>query len=101
MFFCTPQRNIYGGVQKNLSSVSNACVRYSQECTINMLLGQVHSRYPGGMGQDITKSITETAERNRGEKDLVESIYRMYSIHQGIDTAGIIDRLGLRNIYSK
>ena len=53
------------------------------------------------MGQDITKSITETAERNRGEKDLVESIYRMYSIHQGIDTAGIIDRLGLRNIYSK
>ena len=46
-----------------------------------MLLGQVHSRYPGGMGQDITKSITETAERNRGEKDLVESIYRMYSIH--------------------
>ena len=47
------------------------------------------------------KSITETAERNRVEKDLVESIYRMYSTHQGIDTAGIIDRLELRNIYSK
>ena len=47
------------------------------------------------------KSVADTAKRNRVDEELVESIYRMYSTHQGIDTAGIIDRLELRNIYTK
>ena len=54
-------------VQKNKYSVSNACVRYGQECTINMLLGQVHSRYHGGMGQDITKGNAFFSYRYRGK----------------------------------
>lgn len=46
------------------------------------------------------KSIKETAKRNRVDEDLADSIYRMYTTHSDIDTAGIIDRLELRNIYS-
>ena len=32
-----------------------------------MLLGQVHSRYPGGMGQDITKGNAFLSYRYRGK----------------------------------
>ncbi|MDO4188568.1 MAG: metallophosphoesterase family protein [Lachnospiraceae bacterium] len=47
------------------------------------------------------KSVGDTAKRNRVDEELVDSIYRMYSTHQGIDISGIIDRLELRNVYTK